>query len=161
MKKYIGFKKPVREKKTSFPQTVAGFGILLKGNSILVIQDNPLKKKRCRWKDHESFFKLPGGVFPSKKEGVKLLSRKIREETGVSSIHISIKRDPFFIKEKRSHTVYFYLMKYIGGDPISGKKVQFANFLSLSEIQQKIKYNEFLEVHQLALKTYLKTLACS
>ena len=154
-------KKPSFEKTTRLAKTIAVFGIVVKEEDgfILIIQDNPKKNEVRRWKNSESFFKFPGGKVLSGETYEKAVSRKIREETKVSSIHISKKREPILEIKKGFHSKFFYLMKYIQRRPSPGKNIKLAKFLSPIEIKEMMEKGKFLEDHKLALEKYFETLA--
>ena len=155
----IGYKNKQYFRGGVHPQNrlVVFFGLVLNDEGkILIVQDNPIKKSgQIRWKESDSKYKLPGGKFFSLKE-IDELSRKIRKETGISSIHMMAGRKPFYQEEKENHIVYFFVMKALSEEISIGESLKFAEFLSISEIKKKQSEGLFLETHSRALKRYFK-----
>ncbi|OGD67412.1 hypothetical protein A2442_02810 [Candidatus Campbellbacteria bacterium RIFOXYC2_FULL_35_25] len=140
----------------------AGFAIIIKeaGKSILIIKDQP--------KNEEEFGtpkrKTPGGFPKTPEEKDEKLSdfvlRKQRDETGVSAIHLSKKdgndgRVPLCSVFIEGHSIHFFLMRHLSGEPTPGENILSAEFFSVEEVRSMIESDAFLRNHRIALEYFL------
>ncbi len=151
-------KKPVVERRTHLAKAKVVFGIVVRPDGcLLIIQDNLLSGCRRRWEDSDSKYKTSGGRVPAGMKPEDFIKTKIREEASVFTVHLN-EKEPFFVIKVGGHLeISFYLMGYVRGEPKpDGKKIKFADFLSLEEVRGKMGRGEFLENHRRALQKYLE-----